>query len=371
MILWRVDMPSYKIHSIKDSEKLSFIIEGENESSVAQKLSREGHIILSTEKIEIPQEDLFCFEGRKQDGSFIEGKISADDIFIAHDMLTREYKYALSKLYPEAIQDKEKQEKIFQELRDTFQENKRETPKKNTDTSKQSLLKYKKISQSLFLLLQQEMPPNGGTIMSELKKLEQNNNLPQIQQTLKDILRELAKQRKNKHLQEGLKPLMRDMGMLVLPDFYFLFLEKTQQIVTSLSPLFHPRDIPSSMLKHNVSQPVTPEEIRKEYALVHDNEHIHTFLRKKYRSRMFSFQASGNKKHYFYTLFREKHTLFALRKMLKKMVGMLRITLCLAILMACISLLFGQYDAIFVTTQWLGIFLVITVASLVIQSDTV
>ena len=76
-------MTSYKIHSLKDSEKLSFIIEWEDEKVLTQKLSTEWHIILSIKKIEIPTGNLFCFEGKKADASFIEGKISADSIFVA------------------------------------------------------------------------------------------------------------------------------------------------------------------------------------------------------------------------------------------------------------------------------------------------
>jgi hypothetical protein len=47
-----ISMTSYKIHSIKNSEKLSFIIEWESEKTVSQKLSGEGHIILSVEKVD-------------------------------------------------------------------------------------------------------------------------------------------------------------------------------------------------------------------------------------------------------------------------------------------------------------------------------
>ena len=55
--------------------------------------------MLSVEKTEINEEKIFVFEGRKPDKSFIEGKIEAEDIFIAHDMLTKEYNYSISKLY--------------------------------------------------------------------------------------------------------------------------------------------------------------------------------------------------------------------------------------------------------------------------------
>lgn len=98
---------------------------------------------------------MFCFEGKKSDGAFLEGKISADDIFVAYEMLKKEYKYTITKLYPQTVTDKETQEKIFQDLLATFQT----TTKKEkivVDTSKQTLTRYKKILTEVISILQKE-----------------------------------------------------------------------------------------------------------------------------------------------------------------------------------------------------------------------
>ncbi len=118
-----------------------------------QKLSAEGYIVLSVEKTQINEEKIFLFEGRKPDKSFIEGKIEADDIFIAYDMLTKEYNYAISKLHPSNVSDKAEQEKIFQKLLSTFDEKKTLIVKKNTDTSSRALQKNKTILEKLKTLL--------------------------------------------------------------------------------------------------------------------------------------------------------------------------------------------------------------------------
>lgn len=103
----------------------------------------------------MPVENLFCFEGKKSDGAFLEGKISADDIFVAYEILRKEYKYTITKLHPETVTDKETQEKIFQDLLATFQT----TTKKEkivVDTSKQTLTRYKKILTLVISILQKE-----------------------------------------------------------------------------------------------------------------------------------------------------------------------------------------------------------------------
>lgn len=71
-------------------------------------------------------------------------------------MLKKEYKYTITKLYPETVTEKEKQEKIFRELLATFQETATKKEKIVTDTSKQALEKYKKILAKLVSILQTE-----------------------------------------------------------------------------------------------------------------------------------------------------------------------------------------------------------------------
>jgi hypothetical protein len=104
-------------------------------------------------------------------------------------MLKKEYKYTITKLYPESVIEKEKQEKIFSELLATFQEVKTKEPKITSDSSKQTLEKYKKILSKLIEILQKESINENETIISELKKIDQNNNATIIQQELKRLLK--------------------------------------------------------------------------------------------------------------------------------------------------------------------------------------
>ena len=360
-------MPSYKIHSIKDSEKLSFIIEGDSESALTQKLSGEGHIILSVEKIEIPTDGLFCFEGKKSDGWFIDGKISADDIFEAFEMLTQEYKYSITKLYPESIQDPEKQKKILSELLLSFQENRTKKPEKTIDTTKQEILRYKKILAQLIDILRTEEQKDIN--MSELKKMEQNNNVSILQLTLRDTLKKLFQKRKNKVLFQKLKPLMKEMKIFVLPDFLFNFFENAEKMSQSLDPLFHPTEIHKNTPKK--IENTSSENIKNEYNSIQNNSHIHTFLRKKYRSKISNMVRKNTKNYYFYTLLRQNKLLFFIAETIKTLPTILRTALIVTLLLTFCSLFFGLYNTAFVTTQMMGIFMILIVISLVIQNETV
>lgn len=214
----------------------------------------------------------------------MNGKISADDIFLAYEMLKKEYKYTITKLYPENIQDPQKQEKIFRDLLATFEESIKEKPKKTTDSSQKQLQKYKKTLQKLIDILQKETTLDGSTTILELKKLDQNNNLSTIQQSLKEIVKNLSKNRKNKTLFEKLKPIRKDVGIYVLPNMLASFLEKTQNMSGFLTPIIHPSEKNTPRHSHET----TNEGIKNEYIAIQNNTHIHTFLRKKYRPKISS-----------------------------------------------------------------------------------
>jgi hypothetical protein len=362
-------MTSYKIHSIKDSEKLSFIIEGEDEKALTQKLSSEGHIILSVKKIEIPLESLFCFEGKKSDGSFLEGKISADNIFIAYEMLKKEYKYTITKLYPETVIEKEKQEKIFRELLATFQEKNIKKEKVVTDTSKQALEKYKKILAKLVTILQKEKVKWVENMLPDLKKLDQNNNVTLIQWEIKNILKDISKKRENTVLFDQIRPLMKEMKIFVLPDVYFSLFVKIFHIFKSLDPLIHPREIQTQ--RHTSSEILSAEALKKEYETVQNNKHIHTFLRKKYREKVSNIFHEKTKKFYIYTLFREKRVILLGKKTMHDFQKVTTIALLFTVFITCTVSFFSLYDTIVVTTNILIIFIVLLLSSLVIQSETV
>ncbi|MBP6921083.1 hypothetical protein KBB89_00865 [Candidatus Gracilibacteria bacterium] len=362
-------MTSYKIHSIKDSEKLSFIIEGEDEKSISQKLSSEGQIVLSVEKIETPVENLFSFEGKKSDGSFLEGKISADDIFLAYEMLKKDYKYVITKLYPETVTEKDKQEKIFRELLATFDEAKVKKVVKVSDSSKKLLDKYKKTLSKVVTILQEEKVEGAEIIIPELKKLEQNNNSTLIQQELKDVIKDLAKKRKNKTLFDKIRPLAKEMKVFILPDIYFTILEKISTIVKNVDPLFHPTEV--HIQRHSTVENISIETISKEYESIQNNEHIHTFLRKKYRNKLSNIFKDATAKYYIYTLLREKRTILLGKKSLKNTQKIITMLLLTVLFISCLLPVLTIYNTVFLTTNTLIIFLTLSVASLVIQSETV
>ncbi len=69
-----MSMPSYKIHSIKNNKKLSFIMEGESVDKVKEILSLDGFIVLTIEPLleEKNKTPRFIFEALKENKSRIE-----------------------------------------------------------------------------------------------------------------------------------------------------------------------------------------------------------------------------------------------------------------------------------------------------------
>ena len=250
-------------------------------------------------------------------------------------MLTQEYRYTLTKLHPETIIDPKKQEKIFRELMASFRENASHKPKKTVDTAKQELSEHKKRLQKLLEILQEELPKGSETLIPELKKLEQNNNITIIQQSIKDALKKFAQERKNKTLFNKLRPLMKEVGIFVLPDVYFAFLEKIGHIFEAISPLFHPTEIMTQ--RHAIEEKVSQEVVEKEYSSIQGNKHIHTFLRKKYRPKTTDILKPSIKKYYIYTLLREKTPLFISKKILKNLQKIVSIALIVTIFVTCLA----------------------------------
>lgn len=366
-------MTSYKIHSLKNSEKLSFIIEWEDEKVLTQKLGAEWHIILSVQKIEAPTENLFCFEWKKSDGAFIEGKISADNIFLAYEILKNEYKYTITKLYPESVVETEKQEKILSELLATFQETTTKEPKIITDTSKQTLEKYKKILLKLTEILQKDPKVENESIITELKKIDQNNNATIIQQELKRLLKGFWRKRDNTVFFDQIRPLMKEMKVFVMPDILFNLITKIVHAFKFLDPIIHPREINTQrhVSVENLSEEAVKEALRVEYESIHNNSHIHTFLKKKYRKGFSDLWKETNKKYYLYTLFREKKSVLIIKRILKNFQKITTTAILLVVLLTCIMVFLWSYSVLFVSSKTLMVFLILLTSSLVIRSETV
>lgn len=252
-------------------------------------------------------------------------------------MLKKEYKYTITKLYPQTVVEKEKQEKIFQDLLATFQT----TTKKEkvvVDTSKQALSKYKKILSEVISLLQKETTSSTEATITELKKLEQNNNVTVIKDELRNILKNLSKKRENKAFFEQIRPLMKEMGMFVMPDIVYNFISKIFHLSQSLDPLIHPKEV--YVQRHVVQEHASAENLEKEYELIQNNPHINTFLRKKYRSKIADYFHQKTNKYYIYTLFREKKSSIFTKKTLNTLQKIITTALIVTVFITCLTVFF-------------------------------
>lgn len=357
-------MPSYKIHSLKDSNKLSFIIDWESEESVQKKLSSEGHIVLSVEKAEIETEKIFVFEGRKPDKTFAEGKIEADDIFVAYEILSKEYNYSITKLYPSSVEDEKERQNIFQELLSTFEEKKLIAPKAVSDTSNLALQKNKMLIEKVRAIVQ--IVPNNETLLSDLKKLENTNNSATIHQNLKTIVSDLIRMnRKKKEIFEALKALAKELSVFVLPNSYLMLLDKIQKACTFFRPLVSSGEYHEVVKKSNTKK----EEI---YVNIEKNKHIHTLLQKRYQhATLLQLTDEISRQGYAYTHYRTKSFFFLSRKTILFLWKLLRQTVLILLFGFIVFALSGRYQDLFVFGSTLTFFLLIVVLSLVIPSETV
>lgn len=357
-------MPSYKIHSLKDSNKLSFIIDWESEESVQKKLSSEWHIVLSVEKAEIETEKIFVFEWRKPDKTFAEGKIEADDIFVAYEILSKEYNYTITKLYPNSVEDEKERQNIFRKLLSTFEEKKLITPKIISDTSNLVLQKNKMLIEKVRAAVQ--IIPNNETLLSDLKKLENTNNSTIIHQNLKTIVSDLVRMnRKKKEVFEVLKPLAKELSVFVLPNSCLVLLDNIQKVFAFFHPLI------SSEEYH---KPIRKSAIKKEeiYSNIEKNKHIHTLLKKKYQhATLFQLTDETSRQGYFYVLYRIRSFFFLSRKTALFLWKLLRQTILIFLFGLIVFALSHRYQDLFVFDSSLSFFLLIVILSLVIPSETV
>lgn len=218
-------------------------------------------------------------------------------------MLTKQYNYSISKLFPSFIVDPKEQEKVFQELLLTFDDRKPQVIKAAVDTTGKELQKNKEIIESLKKIVTEENIPNNESIIADLKKLELTNNIATIQQSLKEITKDLVnKNRANKNSFKKLKTITTDLGVFVAPNIYFSMLDKIQSLFAFFGPLFHPED--SSV---QVFSETKVKDNTEEYLLVQNNTHINTLIRKRYQEvSWLQLSDKKSKQSYFYSLYRGK-----------------------------------------------------------------
>lgn len=287
-------------------------------------------------------------------------------------MLTKEYNYAISKLHPSTIVDKEEQEKVFQELLCTFDEKKTVLVKKTSNTSDRALQKNKTIIEKLKTIVSNNNIANKEEILSDLKKLDLINNNSTIKQSLKAITKDLAtKYRLKKEIFTNLKPIVSDLGVFLPPDAYFSILEKLQAMFSFFDPIFHPSE--SYKGKNSQTNIVKNSKVaHDDFKTIQKNPHINILLQKKYGNQGFIHSVTiGSSQSYFYTLYRRKN-LFLLSKMgFSFFAKILRMTVIMLVLCILLTILLDMNSTIFVSGSILLLFGLIIVLTLVIPAETV
>lgn len=359
-------MTSYKIHSIKESQKLSFIIEWESVDAVKQKLTNEWHIVLTIWESDSTLEHYFYFEWKKPSGEYIEWKISSENIFLAYEILVLEYKYILTKLYPEGIDDGEKQKKMFQDILTCFQTNIATEVVEKQDTSKKELLFYRQVIDELVKILK-DNSFSDEWLFSELKKLQQNNSVPTVHQWVIEILRQLSVN-KYDSLYRWLKKPMKDMWIFVYPQAYLDGLFFIKKIITYIQPLFY-RENESEKLAVALSKEKSQSD--GSYKAIQDNEHIHIFLQKKYRSSLQNLLIGTWRMYYFYTLLRQNKILNFLLYAWRLQNKILHISLVFFSIFIIYVLFSWGYHVSFFSGTPVMLLIFLIVFSLVFENETV
>lgn len=359
-------MTSYKIHSIKESQKLSFIIEWESVDAVKQKLTNEWHIVLTIWESDSTLEHYFYFEWKKPSGEYIEWKISSENIFLAYEILVLEYKYILTKLYPEGIDDGEKQKKMFQDILTCFQTNITTEVVEKQDTSKKELLFYRQVIDELVKILK-DNSFSDEWLFSELKKLQQNNSVPTVHQWVIEILRQLSVN-KYDSLYRWLKKPMKDMWIFVYPQAYLDGLFFIKKIITYIQPLFY-RENESEKLAVALSKEKSQSD--GSYKAIQDNEHIHIFLQKKYRSSLQNLLIGTWRMYYFYTLLRQNKILNFLLSVWRLQNKILHISLVFFSIFIIYVLFSWGYHVSFFSGTPVMLLIFLIVFSLVFENETV
>ena len=359
-------MHTYKIHSLKDNNKFSFIIQWEDISSVTKKLSSEGYIIISIDKVQVGiDESFFHFYGKKKDGSIVEWKVSSEDIFQAYLLLTKEYQYILTELYPGSISDPTQQKKIFQELLLSFREDQPKKKEITIDTLQEFVIKNKKNIQLISQYLTQQTHPNTPQFIENLRKIEKLNNSSLIKDALIDLIKKLYNESDSQQqFITSLRPVIQDLWVFLLPPFLFLFLQKIESLYEFLRPAFLTENKNTPTLKTKIPPSKKIQDILK-------NTHIQLFLKKKYRNTGLFFLKNTEKQAYQYSLYRANRMILTFKNLFSFIFSIFTITIISFIFFLCLSTLLGHYPDIYISHNILILSLSIITCSLVFQKQMV
>lgn len=332
-------MPFYKIHSIKNNKKLSFIIEWESEEKVKQTLSLDGFIVITIDSLleDQNQENYFIFNALKDNRNRVEGKIEAPDIFQAYKILKEDYQYTILKLYPVSLTDKKEQDFIFQNVLDVFSgHTHKDTIKENTEETKAStittgeIITIKKYFEILTPLIAESVLGNKELLLYDIKKIMMTNSLSGMEILLKKTIKLLYEQsslKTKKEIYKTILPGIKYAGVFVLPPWYYMLVAGARKVSEIGKILFLPTDASEKIQEQKeklkkIALLQTKEKKNTQEKYIFSNKNIQLLLQKKYRSSWLDIFKPEGEYPYFYSLMRQVRILLWVKK-LQEYIGLM------------------------------------------------
>lgn len=329
-------MPSYKIHSIKNNKKLSFIIDGDDSEKVKQALSLDGFIVLTIdelyeEKNKIPR---FAFEALKENKSRIEWRVDALDIFLAYQILRNDYQYIILKLYPIDVTDPKEQEAILKNILQIFPENtkkEKETIKSKTLTEVDVLKKYLDILEPY---VEKSSQNNKEILLYDIKRVQMINSISSAEEVIKKIIKTIYNKgeiEEKRDMYKSIAPIAKHIGMFIFPPWFFRIIIAFRNTLIIFQVLFWS----SNKNKKIKKPPLALTRFLQKFLQKNDtpekkmftNKNIFILMKKKYRSSWLDIFKSEGSYFYFYSLLRQHRSLFWLKK-IQEYVGIVSLYTC-------------------------------------------
>ena len=329
-----MSMKSYKIHSIKNNKKLSFIIEGEDSERIKENLSADGFIVLTIEELQEEKNKTprFVFEALKENKSRVEWKVDALDIFSAYEILRNDYQYTVLRLYPIDVTDPKEQENIFKNILQIFpQEAKKEKEvvKSKSFTEVDILKGYLDI---LGPLVSKSGLPNKEILLYDIKRVDMINSISSIQEVIKKTVKALYYKgsiEDKKAIYKDITPIAKHLSMIIFPPFIFSIALTVHDILWMIKVIFwstEKKDAQKSK-KTTLSKIKILQKDDTPEKKIYTNKNIFILLKKKYRSSWLDIFKIEGSYFYTYSLLRQNRSLFLL-KILQQYIGMTALYTC-------------------------------------------
>lgn len=327
-----IGMPSYKIHSIKNNKKLSFIIEWENAEKVKNSLSLDGFIVLTVDQLEEEKNTMprFTFEALKENKSRIEWRVDALDIFSAYQILRDDYQYKVLKLYPIDVTDEKEQEMIFKNILEIFPETNKNEKEKEVVKSKTftEIDILKKFLEILTKIVSESDAENKDILLYDIKRVQLVNSISSIEEVIKktvNVVYNKGSIEQKRKIYKFMIPITKKLNMLILPPWFFATILEFQNSISIMKILFWD---PEKEAKKNQKKAKNKEFISKilernniPEKKIFTNKNIFILLKKQYRSSWLDIFKEQGSYLYIYSLLRQYRPLFWVTK-IQEYIGM-------------------------------------------------